>query len=173
MDRRLLPNPELKRKTICTSIKKNPGFNYQDLLKDTGFANGILSHHLRKLEMEGLLRVKRKGRLTWFFPIGSDPDRDNLIINLRKETCRNILIFLLEKKLATFVEITQAVHKSPATVSYTLKQLTEGNVVKKVPGFQKKYSLSDHDLTIYLLEKLEITEIDILCDRFANSFSYY
>lgn len=173
MEKRISPNPELKRRVICMSVEKNPGFNYQDLLRDTGFANGILSHHLRKLEMEGLLRVKRRGRLTWFFPPNSDPCRDDLIINLRKETCKNLLIFLLEKKLATFVEIAQAIHKSPATVSYTLKQLIEGNVVKKVPGLQKKYSLADHGLTRSLLEKLDITEADKLSDRFADSFSYY
>ena len=173
MGRQIFPNPESKRERICAVVEKNPGSNYQSLLKGTGFANGILSHHLKKLEAEGELRVKRKGRLTWFFPPRSDPGRDHIIINLRKETCRNILVFLRDKEAATFVEITHAVRKSPATVSYTLKQLIESNVVKKVPGFQKRYSLYDYSLTNHLLEELDITRVDTLSDRFADSFSYY
>ena len=90
-----------------------------------------------------------------------------------KETCRSILIFLLNKQAATFVEIVQASHKSPATTSYTLKQLVHNNVIKKIPGFQKKYALCDPQLTKHLLDELDITPIDTMADRFADSFSYY
>ena len=164
---------KLRRESICKAVEENPGSNYQSLLKYTGFANGVLSHHLKKLEIEGKLRVRRSGRLTWFFPIFSDPDQDCIIINLRKETCKNILLFLLSKGPATFVEITHAIHKSPATTSYTLKQLTDSNVVRIIPGFQKKYSLHDRHHTEDILGRLKITRMDTLTDRFADSFSYY
>ena len=165
--------PKQKREKICTVIRENPGLNYQSLLRHTGFVNGVLSHHLKRLETEGMLRAKRKGRTVWFFPVLSDPSKDWLIINLRKETCKNILVFLLNKQAATFVEITQASRKSPATISYTLKHLVHNNVIKKIPGFQKKYSLCDPQLTKHLLDELDITPIDTMTDRFADSFSYY
>ena len=165
--------PKQKREKICAVIRENPGLNYPSLLRHTGFVNGVLSHHLKRLETEGMLRVKRKGRTVWFFPMQSDPSKDWIIINLRKETCKNILVFLLNKQAATFVEIVQASHKSPATTSYTLKQLVHNNVIKKIPGFQKKYVLCDPQLTKHLLDELDITPIDTMADRFADSFSYY
>ena len=172
MDRTSLRS-KLRRESICKAVEENPGSNYQNLLKYTGFANGVLSHHLKRLEVEGRVRVRRSGRLTWFFPIFSDSDHDCIIINLRKETCRNILLFLLSRESATFVEITRAIRKSPATTSYTLKQLTEDKTIRIIPGFQKKYSLHDKDHTKDIMRRLEITRMDTLTDRFADSFSYY
>ena len=170
---RVLQNPKMRRKRICTLVEENPGYNYQDLLKSTGFANGILSHHLKKLEKDGHVRIKRKNRMTWFFPPDSDPIQDEIIIHLRKETCRKILVLLLSKEIATFGEITQEVKKSPSTVSSTLKNLIENKVVRKIPDFKKKYSLYDFEATRNTLDRLQLTPTDSLKDRFADSFSYY
>lgn len=165
--------PNLKREKICKTIQDRPGSNFQGLLKWTGLGNGVLSFHLRRLEVEGDIRVKRRGRSTWFFPTHSDPARDWIIINLRKETCRDILVYLLNNESATFVEITGVVNKSPATISYTLKHLVSNNVVKKIPGFQKRYALYNYLLTKQLLDEMTITLIDSMTERFADSFSYY
>ncbi len=173
MDGGTAPRPESRRRMICALVERRPGSNYQDLLRRTGLANGILSHHLRKLEEGGRLRVMRKGRLTWFFPPMSDPGRDGIIISLRKETCRGIILLLLDVEAATFAEVARAVRKSPATVSYTLKQLVGGGVVMVVPGFQRRYSLCDCRLAREILENSGIMRADSLADRFADSFSYY
>ena len=170
---RMQSKAEGKRQKICLTIEENPGYNYQDLLKDTGFPNGILSHHLKSLEKNGLVRVKRKKRMTWFFSPNSDPIEDELRIHLRKETYRKILIYLLENKEITHKRMIRILEKSPSTVSYTIGNLLESNLVRRTLNFRKTYSLVDPELTRIILENTETTPVDTLKDRFADSFSYY
>lgn len=164
---------EGRRQKICLTIEENPGYNYQDLLKDTGFTNGILSHHLRSLEKNGQVRVKRKKRLTWFFSPNSNPVEDELRIHLRKETYRKILFYLLDHKEITHKQMIRILEKSPSTVSYAVGNLLESNLICKTSNFRKTYSLIDPQLTKTILEGTETTHVDTLKDRFADSFSYY
>ena len=170
---RMQSKAEGRRQKISLAIEENPGYNYQDLLKDTGFPNGILSHHLKSLEKNGLVRVKRKKRMTWFFSPNSNPVEDELRIHLRKETCRKILIYLLEHKEITHKRLIRILEKSPSTVTYTMRNLLESKLIYKTSNFRKSYSLIDPQLTKAILEGTETTSVDTLKDRFADSFSYY
>ena len=122
---------------------------------------------------DGIIRVRKGKRRVWFFTNFSNPEDDLIIVNLRKETCRKILVFLLEKQEATFNEITKAAKKSPSTISFTLKHLIKDNVVKIIPGFKKKFELNDYNKTLEILRNLELTNTDKLKERFIDSFSYY
>ena len=42
-------------------IKKNPGINFREIMRNTNLKNGILSHYLNKLEKNG--SVKYEGLL--------------------------------------------------------------------------------------------------------------
>ena len=86
---------------------------------------------------------------------------------------RNILECLIEKPNATFKEITYATKKSPSTTSTTLKQLIQDSIVRSIPGFTKKYELNNYDRTPEIIKMFELTSIDKLKDRFADTFSYY
>ena len=162
-----------KKKTISLIVEKNPGIGYTGIQKDSGFVNGILSHHLETMVRDGIIRIRKGKRRVWFFSNNSNSDDDLIFINIRKETCRNILILLLQKQAGTFKEITNAVKKSPSTTSTTLKRLAKDNVVKIIPGFTKKYELYDYDRTLEILKMFELTSSDKLKDRFADTFSYY
>lgn len=162
-----------KKKAISLIVEKNPGIGYAGIQNDSGFVNGILSHHLETMVRDGIIRIRKGKRRVWFFSNNSNSDDDLIFINIRKETCRNILIFLLQKQSGTFKEITNAVKKSPSTTSTTLKQLAKDNVVKIIPGFTKKYELHDYDRTLEIVKMFELTSSDKLKDRFADTFSYY
>jgi predicted transcriptional regulator len=50
-----------ERKTLLMDhIANVPGIRYRELLKLSGFSNGVLFYHLRGLEEAGLVRVERK-----------------------------------------------------------------------------------------------------------------
>ena len=48
-----------KTKNILDNIIQAPGIRYRELLRSTGFAHGVLSYNLKKLEKKKLIRIKR------------------------------------------------------------------------------------------------------------------
>ena len=165
-------NPYKKRKTILKMVENDPGVGFLDIQKETGYGNGVLSHHLKMLESKNLIRILRAERKMWAFPINSDPSEDVLRIYLRKETCQKILLLLMRQNTATFSHICNEIKKSPSTTSITLKTLVENGLVKKIPGFVVRYCLEDHDRTVDIISKTKISKTDVLKDRFADTFSY-
>jgi len=162
-----------KRKTICAIIEKNQGFCYCDIQKKTGLTNGILSHHIKILEKNDSIRIRRENRKTWFFLPDSDPKDDFLLIYSKKETYRKIIMFLLQEKQADFNEIRQNIGKSPSTTSLALTNMIQRNIVKKTQDFKKRYEMYNYDQALELLSKAEPTTSDKIKDRFADTFSYF
>lgn len=154
-------------------IEQEPGVGFTDIQKNTGFGHGVISHHLKSLEKEGVIRIKRGRRKIWAFHSKEEKSKDQTIIFLRKETCRNILIFLLEKEFANFSQIQKNIGKSPSTTSSTLKSLMEKKIVKNNLRFPKQYFLEDKDMVSNLVKRLRISSSDELKDRFADTFSYF
>lgn len=162
-----------KKKTILKLVEDDPGVGFIDIMKSTGYANGVVGHHLRMLEIDGSIRIKRAKRKIWVFNPTLDPNDDNIRIFLRKETCKLILVFLVERETAKFSQITEATGKSPSTVSTTLKMLIENKLIKKILGFPHKYVLEDYEKTVKILNTVEASHVDMLKDRFADTFSYF
>ena len=161
-----------KKQTILKLVEENPGIGFLEIQKTTGYGHGVISHHLSMLEKQGSIRINRGKRKIWIFGLGLDPDEDSIRIALRKETCKKILSFLLDVNLANFVQIQNAIGKSPGTTSTTLKKLVEHNVIKIVHGFPKRYTLDDFEKTASLLDAMTVSPTDELKDRFADTFSY-
>jgi len=161
-----------KKKTILRVVDDNPGMGFLDIQKVTGYANGVLSHHLKILEEDNSIRIRRTKRKMWAFSINTDPNEDTLRIYLRKETCQKILLLLIRQKTAKFSDIRDEIKKSPGTTSITLKILIEKGLVKKIPGFTVQYCLEDHDKTVKIVNTAKISKTDVLKDRFADTFSY-
>ncbi|AJM91586.1 Transcriptional regulator, TrmB [Nitrosopumilus piranensis] len=161
-----------KKQAILRVIESNPGTGFVDIHKLTGFGHGVVSHHLSVLEKEGSIRINREKRNIWVFQSSLDPNNDRIIIALRKETCKNILAFLLDVHSANFVQIHNTIKKSPGTTSVTLKKLVELDVIKIIHGFPKKYTLKDEIKTRKLFDALIVSYTDELKDRFADTFSY-
>lgn len=162
-----------KKKNIQKLVEDNPGLGFIDIQKDTGYANGVLSHHLKTLSNEGHIRIKQGNRKIWIFSSEFDSTNDDAIIFLRKETCRKILVFLLQTNLATFSEIQKAIERSPSTTSLTMKKLLDHKLIRRTFGFPHKYALENQDKIRQIIQTTKISEINALKDRFADTFSYY
>ncbi|WP_299290139.1 ArsR family transcriptional regulator [Nitrosopumilus sp.] len=161
-----------KKQAILKTIEKNPGTRFSDIHKMTGFGHGVVSHHLSMLEKEGSIRINRDKRNIRVFQSSLDPSNDNIIISIRKETCKKILAFLLDANSANFVQIYSAIKKSPGTTSSTLKKLVELEVLIIIHGFPKKYAIKDEVRTRELFNSLSVSQTDEFKDRFADTFSY-
>lgn len=164
-------NPRVS--SLLHIISESPGLTFTGIRRCSGLANGVLSHYLVNMEKRAMLRSRKGRKMTWYF-LPHDPIEDDyIIISLRKETSKNILGFLLTKRQATFVEITNAAKKSPPVVSITLSQLQDIGIVKATNGFVKKYEITNPDMIIRLSKKIDPTMSEKIKDRFADTFSYF
>ncbi|HHD15081.1 MAG TPA: winged helix-turn-helix transcriptional regulator [Euryarchaeota archaeon] len=64
------------RQKIYDAIRRYPGMSFTDLRVMLDIKNGTLSHHLIKLEKEGLVRSKKIGIFRRFYPAGSAMPKD-------------------------------------------------------------------------------------------------
>jgi len=162
-----------KKSLILKLIEQEPGLGFTDIHKSTGLGHGVISHHLKALENEGEIRIKRGKRKIWAFHSKEDASEDLTIIFLRKETCKKILLFLLEKEKANFSQIQKNIGKSPSTTSLALKSLLEKKIVRINLRFPKQYYLEDKERVSKLVGRLKVSSSDELKDRFADTFSYF
>jgi predicted transcriptional regulator len=64
------------RAKIYSTILKYPGMSFTDIRVMLGIKNGTLSHHLLKLEKEGLVKSKKIGIFRRFYPSGGEIPKD-------------------------------------------------------------------------------------------------
>jgi len=163
-------NPKVKK--ILNIISSNPGICYKELQEDSGLPNGTLSHYISNMVKDSKIWVKRTSRRSWFFLPDTKPFEADLIINLRKETSKKILSFLLLNGPSGFSEIQKDTNKAPPTISLTITHLVKLGLLRRIPGTRPKYELVNRDLTFMAIKKIEPNTTDKIKDRFADSFSY-
>ncbi|KFM16181.1 transcriptional regulator TrmB protein [Marine Group I thaumarchaeote SCGC AAA799-D11] len=163
-------NPKVKQ--ILSIITSNPGICYNELQENSKIPNGTLSHYISSMVKNAKIIVKRTSRRSWYFLPDTKPSEINLIINLRKETGRKILSFLLLHGPSSFTDIQKSTIKAPATISLTITHLVELELVKRIPGTRPKYELANRDLTFECIKKIEPNTSDKIKERFADTFSY-
>lgn len=160
-------------KAILGIIAENPGISYSELKNKTGYPDGLLNRLVSKMSnKKNINTMKTANRLNFFLPQTEQFER-NLLINLRRETNKVIVTFLLVRERATFKEIKEALKKSPATTSLSITRLVELGVVLRVSGTKSVYMLKDEKLVYNSLKKIEPKTIDEFKDRFADTFSYF
>jgi len=124
------------RKEIVTDlIKKTPGISYNEIVRETGLSNGVISHYLIKLMESG--EVEKEGIKRGKYFLKNIPKRDRKIITLLRNKTNNAIFKLLIKnsnndKIATQNEISKIVNKSSSTISVSLKDLQRNNIIERV-----------------------------------------
>ena len=129
--------------TIMNIIASNPGISFRGVLRQSGLTNGVLSHYLLRLQEKGLLFARRTSRKVWLFTSDIQSEDASLIIQVRNETARSILQYLLDVKSASFYDLTVAVPKCPASVSIRLSRLVHEGFIKRTGSLRKTYTLRD------------------------------
>lgn len=157
---------------IIKLITMNPGIHYTDVVNRLDLAHGVVSHYLSQLERMKTIRLRRYKKKTFLFPNYFPEDLDYLTIHLRRETAGRIMMFLLDSKQASFSDIRRTIGKSPSTISITLTQLVEMNLIKRKPGVIATYELTDRKFTFKALELMRAGTLSSLKERFADTFSY-
>lgn len=124
---------------IAKIIQNNPGIHVRGIMNETELENGVIVHHLEKLEKQGKIKSKKYTRYKRYYSLDIDEDEYDIIRNLRKPTKKEILLFIVVKKNASFKEILSKTHKSPSTVSWNLSELINNNVIEKYEKDRKTF----------------------------------
>jgi len=142
------------KQTVLEIIKKNPGIRFNEIMRISNIRNGTLSHYVKKLEKEEHIDLERKPRVTRMYPKGMPKQDAKICKCLTIETQRKLLLFLLQKGLATSIQIREFLEKSPSVVSVNLNELFKEKIINKqydIPS--NKYSIRDSEQIKRILNK--------------------
>jgi predicted transcriptional regulator len=139
---------------LIRTIEKNPGIKFREIMRDTGMKNGVLSHHIAKLEKDGAIQVQRGPRQTRFYPLHITEVESKIINALRRQTQRDIISTLILHEHLEFNEIVENVGKSQSTVSLYLAQLVDDDIVLiQLTEKKRRYHLKDRLAVDKLIEE--------------------
>ena len=128
-------------------IDNNPGIQFREIMRSTGLKNGVLSHYLKKLESNNVVKVVRGPRQVRYYSPNITEEESIVIKALRKETPRDLLLALIKDDGLEFLQLVKQVKKSPSTVSLYLSQIVADGLVEiKVVELKKRYHIKVRQL---------------------------
>ena len=108
-------------------IIANPGDHYNSIRDALELSNGILAHHLKTLEREGLVQSMRDGMYRRFFPANAKlPPEDEGHLNIQ----RRILSVIRQNPGISQKEISMKVGVSGPTVNYHVSVLASARMIR-------------------------------------------
>jgi predicted transcriptional regulator len=156
---------------IIQLINKSPGIRYSEIMRETGLKNGVLSHHLAKIEQSGRILVERTPRVMRVYPCGMQKEETVIIKNLRNKTARTIILSLLDTDLS-FKEIVSITKKSQGTVSLCLKSLSDDGIVERIVNTKGiVFTLPNKFLIGMLVDRQKPTFIENTANNISDIFS--
>ena len=125
----------MRREVVIDLIKKTPGVSYNEIVRETGLSNGVISHYLIKLMESG--EVEKEGIKRGKYFLKNIPKKDRKMITLLRNNTNNDIYKLLMKnfnneKIDTQNEISKKVNKSASTISVSLKDLQKNGIIERV-----------------------------------------
>ena len=125
----------MRKDTVIGLIKKIPGVSYNEIVRETGLSNGVVSHYLIKLMESG--DVEKEGIKRGKYFLKNIPIKDRKMITLLRNNTNNDIFKLLIKnfnnnKIDTQNEISKKVNKSASTISVSLKDLQRNSIIERV-----------------------------------------
>ena len=155
-----------RSKIVLDIIEKNPGIRFNDIMRMTDIRNGTLSHYVKKLENKGEIQLERTPRVTRAYPVGIAKHEAKICKYLTMSTQRELILFLLKKKVASSLEIRNHLKKSPSVISVNLSGLFKAKIISKkydIPSNQ--YSLTNPKEIEGILKEYYPTYMDKMIDN--------
>ena len=135
-------------------IDDNPGIRFREIMRSSGLKNGVLSHYLKKLEENGVVKVVRGPRQVRFYSPNITQEESIVIQALKKQTPRDLLLALIKEDGLEFNQLVKEVKKSPSTVSLYLSQIVADGLVEiTIVELKKRYHIKVRELVDKLVEE--------------------
>ena len=144
----------MRKDVVINLIEKIPGISYNEIVRETGLSNGVVSHYLIKLMESG--EVEKEGIKRGKYFLKNVPKKDRMMIILLRNNTNNDIFKLLMKnfnndKIDTQNEISKIMNKSASTISVSLKGLQKNGIIERV--IMNKSSKISSDIGFKILNK--------------------
>ena len=136
-----------RKKFVLQVIEKNPGIRFNEIMRITNMKNGTLSHYVKRLEDDNDIKLERSPRVTRLYPAGIPKEEAEICKYLNMATQKKMLLFILEKKIVTSIQIRDHIKKSPSVVSVNLNELFKAKIINRkydIPS--NKFSLKNPEM---------------------------
>jgi predicted transcriptional regulator len=120
-----------RKEVILNNIQKSPGIHLSDLMKKTGLETGVITHYLKQLEEEGLIKSQKATKHRRYYHVNVLEEEYPIIRNIRKPTKKQILFQIIVEGNPSFKELTLKIDRNPSTLSWNLSELIAEGVVEK------------------------------------------
>lgn len=175
------PNPSVMRvdepsgnlNQILQFIEQNPGCHLRQIKRELKISMGTLQYHLNLLEKNEKITSDKHRLHRYYFPVGLFLDNEkNVLKILNKETGRDILMFIIERKNPTQTEIVEVIQISAPSVNWHINNLIQlGLIMEDRDGKFKRYVFSGNPSYVISLMKRYHTSIwDKWSGRLAETF---
>jgi len=133
------------RRLIYQVILKNPGIHFREICRRLNLARGTVNYHTLFLEKRGLITAKYSSRYILYYVTDKyGKNEKNLLQNLRLDTPRNIIFYIIMWGSGSQNEISKELKKHPTTIEFYMKRLVDLEIIEFAPNV---------DNTIYLNTK--------------------
>ena len=158
------------RRQIRRHVHANAGIHFNELVRESSFAPGQIQYHVRRLiDEDELVRDEFYGRTHYYPPTYDEWERAALAL-FRRETTREIVVYLIEHEPARPGAIADELGIARSTLEYHLDRLVDRDVVEKSYDERNRVTLAlaNPERTGELLSAVEPTVPDRLLDRFTR-----
>jgi hypothetical protein len=149
-------------KLLCF-IQDNPGCHLRQIKNELHMSMGAVQYQLIRLERAGKITSFRHGLYKFYFPCGAFQDNEKDVLRiLRRETARDILILIIERKNPTQTDI---VNSMGIWIFLIITRSALFNYSKKNAHIERNHVDSDpilHQLTNYIPLYRNITSTKFL-----------
>jgi predicted transcriptional regulator len=148
------------RKMILELINEMPGIRYIELKRITGLAYGTLTYHLSRLEHEGKIKVIRTYRKSRYYPVYVSELEAKILDCLRNNTCKNILLIMVEHRYATLHMLMSILKKGKSTIRYHISRLLSiGVITASRVSRTMLYKIRDEDIHRAIVTMINVTNL--------------
>ena len=160
------------RTRIRECVYRNPGVHFNEISRKLDIATGQTQYHLRKLiRGERLEKESIAGRAHYYPPTYSEWERGAIAL-LRRETTREIVLYLLRNDSATPAELTDRLDLARSTIERHLSRLIDAEIVTKErlddSTTELVVQLMNESDVYRLLREIEPRLLDRVVDRFSR-----
>ena len=159
------------RDKILSTIAQNPGLHFREIQRRVGIATGALQYHLDYLKKKNFIREEKQGKFSHFYALQAENVDSSLMNLLRQESVRKIVIFLMNRRIATLPSISKTIGLSLSTTSFHMQKLLLSKVVtqKNVRG-KIYFSLTNKERVLAILVQYKESFLDSLVDSFIDTW---
>lgn len=158
------------RNQIRRRVHGDPGIHFNELERELDLATGQTQYHVhRLLRSDEIVSECLYGRTHYYSTEYDQWDRQALGL-LRRETCRDVVIYLLARGSADPATVAEELGIARSTLEWHLSHLVECDLVRKEYDERNRVSLHlvEPEQTGELLTHVTPSVADRLVDRFSR-----